>query len=125
MPATKPLDEKTVRGIVKEEIKSELQNYPTKQDLKKELKNEIEKLEFRIAKSFEDNQQQMNGMKGDISSLKKDVSEIKHNMLTMEDNIVGAIHSLQIENSVTATYRPKIENHEQRITKLEKLRFAN
>jgi hypothetical protein len=43
----------------------------------------------------------------------------------MEDNILGAINKLQVENSITASYRPRIENHEQRITKLEKLQFAN
>ena len=116
-------------------------------------KNELEKLDARTAAGFLDVQEQLNGikqdvsglkqdigglkqdvsdlkqdvsdLKQDVSDLKQDVSEIKNNMLTMEDNIVGAIHNLQIENSVTATYRPKIEDHEKRISKLEKLQYAN
>ncbi len=103
--------------VTKAELKKELQKFATKDD--------IEDIDIRVAKSFKQNEQRMTGMEANISKLQEDVSDIKHNMLTMEDNIIGAIHKLQIENSITATYRPKIENHEQRITKLEKVQFAN
>lgn len=120
----------TVFVITDKDIEKLKKTFITKKDLKKELKrfatkDDIEELDIRVAKSFNQNEQRMVAMEENISKLQEDVSEIKHNMLTMEDNIIGAINKLQIENSITATYRPKIENHEQRITKLEKVQFAN
>ena len=95
-------------------------------------KEELEKLETRTAEGFTDVQTQLNeikqdlsGVKTDVSCLKTDVSEIKNTLLTMQDKIYGELRNLHIENQVTATYRPKIENHEQRITKVETVVFAN
>ncbi len=116
-------------------------------------KEELEKLETRTAEGFTDVQTQLNEikqdlsgvktdvsclktdvsclktnvscLKTDVSCLKTDVSEIKNTLLTMQDKIYGELRNLHIENQVTATYRPKIENHEQRITKVETVVFAN
>ena len=127
--------------------KDDFKSFAKKEDLNRfATKEDLDKSEIRTAKSFEDVQKQIfrleddvSGLKKDVSSIKKDISgikrdvsnlqedvtDIKHNILTMEDNILGAINKLQVENSITATYRPRIENHEQRITKLEKLQFAS
>lgn len=117
MITDKDVEKLTKTFVTKNDLKKELQGFATKADL--------EELEVRTAKIFAQNEQRMTGVEGNISKLQEDVSDIKHNMLTMEDNIIGAINKLQIENSITASYRPKIENHEQRITKLEKVQFAN
>lgn len=120
------------------------ENMITDADVKKlkrtfATKEELEKLDSRTAEGFLNVQNQLNeikedisgmkgdisGIKGDISGMKGDISDLKNTMLTIQDNLVGEIHKLNIENQVTATYRPKIENHEQRITKVETVVFAN
>ncbi len=95
-------------------------------------KAELEKLDSRTAEGFLDVQNQLNeikedisGIKGNISGIKDDISDLKNTMLTIQDNLVGEIHKLHIENKVTSTYRPKIEDHEQRITKVESVVFVN
>lgn len=113
------------------------ENMITDADVKKlkrtfATKEELEKLDSRTAEGFLNVQNQLNeikedisGIKGDISGMKGDISDLKNTMLTIQDNLVGEIHKLNIENQVTATYRPKIENHEQRITKVETVVFAS
>lgn len=95
-------------------------------------KEDLEKLDLKTASSFADNEKritkidvEISSLKKDVSSLKKDVSEIKDHLLTMEDNILGAINKIQNENAITSTYRPKLENHEQRISKLETVVLSN
>jgi len=96
--------------------KLKLERFLTKKDFKKEInkyatKDALEKLDSRTAEGFADVQEQLN--------------EIKNHMITMEDHIMGALNKLDIENQVTATYRPKIEDHEQRIAKVETVVFAS
>jgi|WetSurMetagenome_2_1015567.scaffolds.fasta_scaffold350743_2 hypothetical protein len=131
--------------------KLKLERFLTKKDFKKEIgkyatKDALEKLDSRTAEGFLDVQNQLIGIKGEIlgikgeisgikgeilgikgeiSGMKEDITDLKHHMLTMEDNIVGEIHKLYIENKITATYKPRIENHEQRITKVESAVFSN
>ncbi|MBU1166874.1 hypothetical protein KKC60_00500 [Patescibacteria group bacterium] len=124
--------------------KLKLERFLTKKDFKKEInkyatKDALEKLDARTAEGFLNVQTQLNeikrdisgmkgdisGMKGDISGMKGDISDLKNTMLTIQDNLIGEIHKLHIENKVTATYRPKIENHEERITKVEAVVFAS
>jgi chromosome segregation ATPase len=102
-------------------------------------KEELEKLNARTAEGFSDVQGQLNDiktdlsnvkedvsiLKQDVSGLKQDVSEIKSTLLDMKDYIYSELHNMRIENKVTATYQPKIEDHEQRITKVESIVFAN
>jgi chromosome segregation ATPase len=95
-------------------------------------KEELEKLDARTADGFSNVQTQLNRIdntiseiKVDLSEVKEEISEIKNHMITMEDHIMGALDRLTVENEVTATYRPKIENHERRITKVESAVFAN
>lgn len=88
-------------------------------------KEELEKLDNRTAEGFADVQGQLNEIKTDLAGVKTDVSEIKNTLIDMKDYIYGELHNLRIENKVTANYRPKIENHEQRITKIESVVFAD
>ncbi len=102
-------------------------------------KEDLEKLDLKTASSFAENEKRFSKIDAtlaehdkkftkidkDIATLKKDVSEIKDHLLTMEDNILGAINKLQNENAITSTYRPKLENHEQRISKLETVVLSN
>ena len=74
-------------------------------------KEELEKLDSRTAEGFVNVQEQL--------------SDIKNTLLDMKDYIYGELHSLHIENKVTSTYRPKIEDHEQRISKVESAVFSN
>ncbi|HSV94529.1 MAG TPA: hypothetical protein VLH94_00925 [Spirochaetia bacterium] len=110
--------------------KLKLERFLTKKDFKKEInkyatKDALEKLDARTAEGFLNVQTQLNEIKGDISGMKGDISDLKNTMLTIQDNLIGEIHKLHIENKVTATYRPKIENHEERITKVEAVVFAS
>lgn len=126
--ATKEYLKKSETGI-----RNDLKRFATKNDLKRfATKDDLDKSEIRTAKSFEGVQKQISNLEHKVSNLEvavstlqEDVTDIKHNMLTMEDNILGAINKLQVENSITASYRHKIQDHEQRICKLEKLQFAN
>jgi chromosome segregation ATPase len=95
-------------------------------------KDDLEKLELRVGDSFisvqeqfDHVQEQFDHVQEQLDDLKTDVSDIKNHMITMEDNILGALSRLQSENVVTSSYRPKIEDHEQRITKVEKAIFSN
>ena len=102
MPA-KPLDETTVRKIVKEEIKSELKNFYTS----------------LIVPNFVS--------KFDFDELKTEVHQIKTTqnvMLNTLDDMHGLMKEMKQEmvvanNRVYKIQDPKIENHEQRITRLE------
>lgn len=123
--------------ITDNDIKKLKQTFVSKNDLKKELnrfatKEDIDQLELNTGKGFNDVQKQLSNVKADISEIKEEITEIKeeiteikNNMLTMQDNILGAINKLQTENMITASYRPKIQNHEERITKLERATLSN
>ncbi len=99
--------------VTKEDLKNELTKFATKADL--------EQLELSVGKGFNDVQRQINGVKAQVVEVDEKISEINHNLLTIQDNILGAINKLQTENMITASYRPKIQNHEDRITKLERM----
>lgn len=88
-------------------------------------KEELEKLDSRTAEGFLNVQGQLTEIKEEISEMKGNISDLKNTMLTIQDNLVGEIHKFHIENKVTATYRPKIEDHKQRITKVESVVFAS
>lgn len=82
-------------------------------------KEDLEKSELKTADSFVVVQNQLDNMRSDINVLKQDMTELKNNMITMEDNIIHAIKNLQTESVITSSYRPKLDNHEKRISKIE------
>lgn len=88
-------------------------------------KEELEKLDARTATGFLDVQNQLNEVKSRLGSIETHMESMEHTMLTIQDNLVGEIHKLHIENKVTSTYKPRIEDHEQRITKVESVVFSN
>lgn len=88
-------------------------------------KEELEKLDARTAEGFADVQNQLSEVKSGLKSLDNRVESLEQRILTMDDHITGALHTLTVENRITANYRPKIEDHEQRITKVESVVFAN
>ncbi len=88
-------------------------------------KKELENLDLRAATGFAESEKRFTKVDKDIAFLKEEVADIKEHLITMEDNILGAISKLQNENTVTSTYRPKIDNHEKRISKLETIVLPN
>jgi archaellum component FlaC len=124
--------------------KLNLERFLTKKDFKKEIgkyatKDALEKLDARTAEGFLNVQNQLSeikedlsgvkedlsGVKEDVTSLKEDVKDIKNTLLNMQDKIYGELLKLNIENKVTSTYKPRIEDHEKRITKVESVVFAS
>jgi len=102
--------------LTKKEFKEEAKKFATKV--------ELEKLDARTAEGFLEVQKQFSEVKSSIKSLDNRIGSLEQRILTMDDHIMGALHTLTIENKITANYRPKIENHEQRITKVESVVFA-
>jgi hypothetical protein len=99
--------------------KDDLKRFATKDDLKRfATKEDLEHSEQKTALGFADTQRQIN-------ELKSDVAQIKDHLISMEDNILGAINNLQNENKLVSTYLPKVNNHETRITKLESSVFPS
>ena len=103
MPAAKPLDEKAVRNIVKEEIKAELKNFY----LNLIMPNFVTKFEFEELKT------EVHQIKTTQSSMMNTLDEMYGLMKEMKQEMVVA------NNRVYKIQDPKIENHEKRITRLE------
>ena len=56
-------------------------------------------------------------IQGFINDLK---NELKNDIVTFKDQILGEIKSLREEVTIVTSYRDKIEDHEERLEKLEK-----
>lgn len=80
-------------------------------------KDDIENLEVRVSQGFTDLQKQINNLD------KKFVT--KDEFITFEDHILGEIRTLFQENLVKSAHRRELDDHERRITKLEKIAFSN
>lgn len=72
-------------------------------------KKDIQKLEDHFRQIF--------ATKEELQEVKR---ELKHDILQFKDDILWEIKAMREELAVVISYRDKIEDHEERITQLEK-----
>ena len=99
---TKPLDEKAVRKIVKEEIKTELKNFY----LNLILPNLATKLDLERYATKDEMNSRFNDVMNTLDDMHGLMKEMKQKMVVAN-------------NRVYKIQDPKIEDHEKRITRLE------
>lgn len=87
-------------------------------------KEELEELDIRTAKGFADTQKQISELSSQIADLDKKFVT-KDEFVTFEDHILGEIRTLFQENLVNSSHKREINDHEARITKVEKAVFSN
>lgn len=64
--------------------------------------------------------------KDDLKGISQKLDEVKTRLDILEDNVTGEIAKLHDENTITSSYRGKIEDHEERIGAIEtKLAIAH
>ena len=103
---TKPLDEKAVRKIVKEELSVGLKSFYTTLIVPNfATKRDLEDLSEKFATKEEMNSK-FNGVMNTLDDMHGLMKEMKQEMVVAN-------------NRVYKIQDPKIENHEQRITRLE------
>jgi hypothetical protein len=105
--------------------KNDLKLFATKDDLKRfATKDDLEELELRVAKSFEETQKHILALTEVVTNLDKKFVT-RDEFVTFEDHILGEIKKLFDENIVRSEHRREIDDHERRITKLERVAFSN
>lgn len=94
--------------------KNDLKRFATKEDLKRfATKEDLDKLEIRTGQSFIEVKERIDGLEDQFKDLKSEV-------LRMEDHIIKEIKSMQLDLQVATSHRRELDNHETRITKLER-----
>ncbi len=100
-------------------------DYATKEEVRLIVREEVDFIAQKLIHTLVDyidekNQELKVELKGEINDVKQVIAHVKEDIIQFKDDILHEIIDLRDDITVTTGYRDMIENHEQRITDLEK-----